>query len=68
MSQPHTPPYTWGQTVTLPARFQDEPGVYATATVRFVDMIDRCVRVIVAGYEQTISFEELDAATEAVTA
>jgi hypothetical protein len=66
MSQPHTPPYEWGQTVTLPARFAPEPGVVATATIGFVDEIDRYVRVPAQGYMQVVSFEELDAAAEAV--
>jgi hypothetical protein len=68
MSRPHTPPYAWGQTVTLPARFATVAGVTETARIQFVDEIDRYVRVNVAGYTQVIAFEELDAAAEAVTA
>jgi hypothetical protein len=67
MSHPHTPPYTWGQTVTLPARFATVAGVVETAEIGFVDSVDRYVRVPAQGYMQTISFEELDAAAEQVT-
>lgn len=51
--------YHPGQTVTLPARFQAEPGVTVTAEIRFIDEVDRFVRVNVAGYMQVVSFEEL---------
>jgi hypothetical protein len=68
MSHPDTPPYARGQTVTLPARFATVAGVPETARIQFVDEIDRYVRVNVAGYTQVIAFEELDAATEQVTA
>lgn len=60
--------YRPGQPVTLPARFQAEPGVTLTGEISFVDEVDRFVRVNVAGYTQVISFEELDAAAGAVTA
>jgi hypothetical protein len=68
MSHPDTPPYAWGQTVTLPARFATVAGITETARIQFVDEIDRYVRVTVAGYTQVVSFEEPDAATEQVTA
>jgi hypothetical protein len=67
MSSPHTPPYTWGQTVTLPRRFWADPHVAVAADIRFVDEVDRFVRVWVDGYMQAIPFEELDQA-QAVTA
>jgi hypothetical protein len=58
--------YRYGDTVTLPARFTTVAGVAETATVRFVDEVDRFVRVNVGGYTQVVSFEELDQAAEVV--
>lgn len=54
--------YRYGQSVTLPKRLWSKPDVPQTATVRLVDEINRSVQVMHAGYIQTISFEELDAA------